>query len=221
MSGAAKIILAVVVLAVIAVVAVGGLAVIVGVSKYNTLVSLHERANEGRSRFAAAVNTSSEKMKSVWALAEQEGILEKETYTGVAKARAGYTEAQQAYAAAAANPAAPIQDLMSRGAALGQSLINVRIAFEAYPQLRTSETYQRAMIAVQEGFNEIKTALDDWIAVCRGYNTERRSFPTSWFAATFFGPEFPEHIAYYEGGIKEPEQVKVKADDLNPSPKKP
>jgi hypothetical protein len=77
------------------------------------------------------------------------------------------------------------------------------------------------MIAVQEGFNEIKTALDDWIAVCRGYNTERRSFPTSWLAATFFGPEFPEHIAYYEGGIKEPEQVKVKADDLNPSPKKP
>jgi LemA protein len=221
MSGSAKVVLGVVVLAVIAVAVLAVVAIGVGVSKYNTLVGLHERANEGRSRFAAAVNTASEKMKSVWALAEQEGILEKETYMGVAKARSGYTEARQAFDAVAARPDASILDLTTRGAALGQSLINVRVAFEAYPQLRTSETYQKAMIAVQEGFNEIKTALDDWIAVCRAYNTERRSFPTSWFASSFFGPEFPERIAYYEGGIKEPEQVKVKADDLNPSPKKP
>jgi len=219
MSGATKIVLGLVVLAVIAVVLVAVLTLGVGISKYNTLVALHERANEGRSRFAAAVNTASEKMKSVWALAEQEGILEKETYTGVAKARAGYMEARKEYEATAAAPGASILDLTTRGAALGQSLINVRVAFEAYPQLRTSETYQKAMVAVQEGFNEIKTALDDWISVCRAYNTERRSFPTSWLASSFFGPEFPERIAYYEGGIKEPEQVKVKADDLNPSPK--
>jgi LemA protein len=216
MSGTAKIVLGLVVIALIAVVLLAVVTIGVGVSKYNILVGLHERANEGRSRFAAAINTASEKMKTVWALADQEGLLEKETYTGVAKARAGFMEARQAYEATAAKPDASILDLMTRGASLGQSLVNVRVAFEAYPQLRTSETYQKAMIAVQEGFNEIKTALDDWIALCRGYNTERRSFPTSWLASSFFGPELPERIAYYEGGIKEPEQVKVKADDLNP-----
>jgi hypothetical protein len=149
-------------------------------------------------------------------LADQEGILETETYVGVAKARAGFEDARQAYDAAAKDPASSILDLTSRAAALGQSLLNVRVAFEAYPQLRTSETYQKAMAAVEEGFNEIKTALDDWIGLCRAYNQRRRSFPTNWYAATFFGPEFSEHIAYYEGGLAEPEQIKLEADKLNP-----
>jgi hypothetical protein len=221
MSGVGKAVLWVLVLGAIAIVGVAGILLLVGVDKYNTLVSLHEKANEGRSHFAAAINTASEKMKAVWALASQEGILEKETYVGVAKARSAYDGAQQTYEAAARNPSTSILDLMTRGAALGQALVNVRVAFEAYPQLRTSETYQKAMVAVEEGFNEIKTALDDWIHLCRAYNVERRSFPTRWFAATFFGPEFPDHVVYYEGGIQAPEQIKVTADELNPDAKKP
>jgi LemA protein len=221
MSGVGKVVLGVVVVALVAIVLVAGVLLVVGVGRYNALVSLHEKANEGRSRFAAAINTASEKMKAVWAMASQEGILEKETYVGVAKARSAYDAAQQAYEATDKNPASSVLDLMTRGAALGQALVNVRVAFEAYPQLRTSETYQKAMVAVEEGFNEIKTALDDWIGLCRGYNVERRSFPTRWLAAAFFGSEFPEHIAYYEGGIQAPEQIKVTADELNPAAKKP
>lgn len=195
--------------------------IVIGIGKYNTLVRLHERANEGKSRFAAAVNTCSEKMKSVWTLADQEGILEKETYVGVAKARAAFDEAKQKYDAAAKDPSASLLDLTTRAAGFGQALVNVRVAFEAYPQLRTSETYQKAMVAVEQGFNEIKTALDDWIGQCRAYNVERRSFPTTWLAPIFFGKGFPDKIEYYEGGIAEPEQVKIKAEDLNPRAKTP
>ena len=215
MSGFGKTLVVVAVLVVLGLV-VGGILVGVGVSKYNTLVALHENANAGKSRFASAFNLCSEKMKSVWALADQEGILEKETYVGVAKARSAFEEARQSYDAAAKDPASSILDLTTRAAALGQSLLNIRVAFEAYPQLRTSETSQQAMAAVEEGFNEIKTALDDWIGLCRSYNAQRRSFPTNWYASTFFGPQFPERIAYYEGGITEPEQIKLEADKLNP-----
>ena len=76
------------------------------------------------------------------------------------------------------------------------------------------------MAAVEEGFNEIKTALDDWITLCRNYNTYRRSFITNWFTGTF-GWEFPSKIAYYEGGIKEPEQIKVTTEELNPKANTP
>jgi LemA protein len=217
MIGSGKIVVLVVGLVIVAVLVAGVILVGVGVSKYNTLVMLHERANEGKSRFAAALNTASEKMKSVWAMAQQEGILEKETYVGVAKARAAFDESRQAYETAAKSPSSSILDLTTRAAAFGQALVNVRVAFEAYPQLRTSETYQKGMVAVEEGFNEIKTALDDWIGLCRAYNTERRSFPTTWFASTFFGDQFPDRIAYYEGGIKQPEQIKITADELNPA----
>ena len=67
------------------------------IGKYNGLVTRQENTNEGRSKFAAAINTCSQKMKSVWTLADQEGILEKETYVGVAQARTAYEGARQAF----------------------------------------------------------------------------------------------------------------------------
>lgn len=183
-------------------------------AKYNGLVSRHESTNEGKSKFAAAVNTCSQKMKSVWALASQEGILEKETYVGVAKARSAYEEAEKAFAQAKGDKSKSILDLTKLGAGFGEALLNIRVAFEAYPALRTTETYQKAMAAVEEGFNEIKTALDDWIVLCKNYNSYRRALVTTWFAKKW--DQFPDRIAYYEGGIREPEQLKVTAEELNP-----
>ena len=188
------------------------------VSKYNNLVNLQERTNEGKSKFAAAINTCSQKMKSVWALADQEGILEKETYIEVARARAAYDTAEKEYEKARDEKSSSIMDLTKLGADFGKSLINVRVAFEAYPQLRTTETYQKAMAAVEEGFNEIKTALDDWITLCKDYNKYRKSLITDWLASKFTW-DFPKQIAYYEGGIKEPEKIKVMSDELNPRTK--
>jgi len=194
------------------------LAVVVGMmylGRYNTLVNLQERVNEGKSRVASAVNMSSQKMKSVWALADQEGILEKETYTGVAQARSGYEASQKEFAKANSSGKASILDMTKLGTSYGQALVNVRVAFEAYPQLRTTETYQKAMASVEEGYNEIKTALDDWIGQIRGYNQYRRSLVTNMFA-NIFGWEFPKRIQYYEGGIKEPEQIQVPSEGINP-----
>jgi LemA protein len=188
-------------------------------STYNGLVSKQESTNEGKSKFASAVNMCSQKMKSVWALADQEGILEKETYVGVAKARSAFDDAKKEFDQAKDDKSKSILDLTKLGANFGQALVNVRVAFEAYPQLRTTETYQKAMNAVEEGFNEIKTALDDWITLCKNYNQTRRSLVTNWFAANW--SQFPQSIAYYEGGIKEPEQVKVTTEDLNPKAIKP
>jgi LemA protein len=206
-----KMLIVVVVLIIVGIVAVGA----IYMSTYNNLVDLQERANEGKSRVAAAVNTCSQKMKSVWALADQEGILEKETYVGVAKARSGFDAAQKEFDKANSDKASSILDLTKLGTSYGQALVNVRVAFEAYPQLKTTETYQKAMASVEEGYNEIKTALDDWIGQIRQYNRYRRSLVPNWFAGAF-GWEFPKNIAYYEGGIKEPEQINVKSEELNP-----
>lgn len=183
-------------------------------SKYNGLVDRQESANLGKSKVAAAVNTCSEKMKSVWALADQEGILEKETYINVAKARSAFEEARKEFEQTKDDKSKSIFDLTKLGTAFGQALVNVRVAFEAYPQLRTTETYQKAMAAVEEGFNQINTALNDWIKLCKNYNQFRRSLVTNWFAKNW--SQFPDSIAYYEGGIKELEQLKVTTEELNP-----
>lgn len=211
MNSQGKVLLIVIVIVIV----VGAIFGIAYISKYNGLVGRHEGANEGRAKFAAAVNTCSQKMKSVWTLADQEGILEQETYIGVAEARSAYQNARKAFETGEQDTSTSTRDLTKLGTDFGRSLVNVRVAFEAYPQLRTSETYRKAMAAVEEGFNEIKTALDDWITLCRGYNTYRRSFVTNWFAGRF-GWEFPQKIAYYEGGIEEPEQLKLTTEELNP-----
>lgn len=101
------------------------------------------------------------------------------------------------------------------GTSYWQALVNIRVAFEAYPQLRTTETYQKAIASVEEGYNEIKTALDDCISQIRQYNRYRRSLVPNWVASAFSW-EFPKQIAYYEGGIKEPEKINVKSEELNP-----
>lgn len=196
------------------IVVVGLLYVVAYWSKYNGLVDRQESANLGKSKVAAAVNTCSEKMKSVWALADQEGILEKETYINVAKARSAFEEARKEFEQTKDDKSKSIFDITKLGTAFGQALVNVRVAFEAYPQLRTTETYQKAMAAVEEGFNQINTALNDWIKLCKDYNQFRRSLVTNWFAKSW--SQFPDSIAYYEGGIKEPEQLKVTTEELNP-----
>lgn len=203
---------------IIIIVVAAGVFFLTYLNKYNSLVNLNERTNEGKSKFAAAINTCSQKMKSVWALADQEGILEKETYIEVSKARAAYDAAQKEYEKAKNEKSSSIMDLTKLGADFGKSLVNVRVAFEAYPQLRTTETYQKAMAAVEEGFNEIKTALDDWITLCKDYNRYRKSLVTGWFASKF-NWDFPKQIVYYEGGITEPEKIKVTSDELNPRTK--
>ena len=38
------------------------------------------------------------------------------------------------------------------GTSYWQALVNIRVAFEAYPQLRTTETYQKAMASMEEGY---------------------------------------------------------------------
>jgi hypothetical protein len=191
---------------------------IVYASKYNNLVVKNESANAGKSQFASAINNCSQKMKAVWTLADQEGLLEKETYLGVAKARSGLSSAEEEFDKAKQEKSSSIFDLTKLAVNYGQAVVNVRVAFEAYPNLRTTETYQKAMTAVQEGYNEIKTALDDWIILVKSYNSDRKGLVTNFFCSAF-GWDFPESIAYYDGGIKAPEQFKLDANELNPRSK--
>ena len=67
------------------------------------------------------------------------------------------------------------------------------------------------MAGLQEGVNEIKTALDDWITTIKDYNTYRGSLGVT-IMAGFMGDKYPAKIAYYEGEIKT-----LDIDSLNPN----
>jgi hypothetical protein len=186
------------------------------IGRRDNLVAYEEKVHHGRSLMASAVNNCTTKMKAVWEMAREEGLLEQETYQDIAKARAGMMEAAEAYEAAENEAGETPKTLQGLAANLGRSMLNVRVAFENYPQLRTAEVYQKAMAAVEEGMNEIKTAMDDWITDCKNYNTYRRQTITSFFVDRFYGDEFPERVDYYEGGIENAEDFKPDVNMIKP-----
>jgi len=186
------------------------------VAIYNNLNAKNQAALGGKSLYSSALNLCSQKVKAVWTMADQISDKEIEAQKAIAAARSGFEGAEKLFRAA-----------MEKGEGLGEltraangvlrSALAIRVQIEAYPIIRSVDTYNQAMRGVEEGINEIKTALDDWIVNIRNYNTYRKSFWVSTVAGMFSGKfsVFPEELEYYEGPIEE-----LDIDALNPQKNK-
>jgi hypothetical protein len=170
-------------------------------SVWNSLNTYNQRAEGGKSLYSAALNTCTQKIQGVWIIADQYLDHESDTFKSVTKARSGYEDASHAFKTAL-EQGKSTKELTTTGAEVVKAALAFRIQIEAYPQLRGVEASKEVMRGLQEGVNEIKTALDDWIVAIRDYNTYRNSFLPNLLAG-FMGARYPVRIEYYEGKIKE------------------
>ncbi len=191
---------------VIVVVAVVVVSSAVGV--WNRLNRNYQAVEGAKSRYSAALNTCTEKIKGVWEIANQYLKHESETFKAVAEARSGYSAAVDAFQKAASE-AKGIEELTRTGADAVRAALAFRIQVEAYPQLRAVETSQENMRNMEVAINEIKTALDDWVTTIRDYNTYRGSAWPSIIGS--FMRKFPSEIKYYQGDV-----TKLNVEQLNP-----
>jgi len=194
---------------VIVIVAISAVSSIVGV--WNKLNRNYQTVEGSKSQYSAALNTCTEKIKGVWAMADQYMRHESETFKAVAQARSGYDTAREAFERAAAEGVGT-EELTKAGTQVVEAAMAFRIQVEAYPQLRASETSRENMRNMEVSVNEIKTALDDWVVTIKEYNTYRGSAWPSMVGG--FMKKFPSEIKYYEGEIKQ-----LDVDDLNPEKK--
>lgn len=172
-----------------------------GCGAYNNLNRMHQDALGGKSHYGAALDICSQKIGGVWTVMQQHFDHESSTFQGVAQARSGYLAAQSAFQALAANPNANLKDLTQAADGALKSALSLQVQIEAYPQLQGGDIARENMRNMQEGTNEIKSALDDWIKYIKDYNTYRGSaFPEfmSTMASGFFS-KFPSSLEYYEG----------------------
>jgi DNA-directed RNA polymerase subunit K/omega len=95
-------------------------------------------------------------------------------------------------------------------------VINVQV--EGHLDLKGNETTEHAMRTMEEGTNEITTALNDWIRDIREYN-EYRGAPIPAFIGGFF-PKFPSKLDFYEGKIQELDVDNMNPDKTEPGQKK-
>ncbi|MCJ7797666.1 MAG: LemA family protein, partial [Thermoleophilia bacterium] len=160
---------------VLALVALGAL-IIFGsfTGTWNSLNTSFQGVNGAKSRYSAALNTCTQKIKGVWAIANQYMDHESKTFQNVARARSGYDTATKAFEDALKS--GDTKSLTQAGTDVVNAAMAFRIQIEAYPQLRAVETSTENIRNMEVSVNEIKTALDDWITSIRDYNTYRGSF---------------------------------------------
>src|SRR5262245_42073458 len=104
---------------------------------------------------------------------------EREIFTQIAESRAKL--------AGARTPADEIEAANQQSAALSRLLV---IA-EAYPQLKSNETFQRLMDELAGTENRITVARNRYNEQVRAYNTLRRQFPSNVTATVFRFKEYP------------------------------
>ncbi len=175
---------------------------------WNTLNQKYQAVNGSKSRYSAALNTCTQKIKGVWEIANQYLSHESTTFQNVARARSGYDTATKAFETAL-KEGKGTKELTQAGTDVVNAALAFRIQVEAYPQLRGAETSQENIRNMEVSVNEIKTALDDWITSIKDYNSYRGNFMPSVIGG--FLPRFPSQIDYYEGTIKA-----LDVDQLNP-----
>ncbi|HZO11688.1 MAG TPA: LemA family protein [Polyangiaceae bacterium] len=174
------------------------------VSSYNTLVTLDEGVE---SQWAQVQNAYQRRLDLVPNLVETvkgAAKFEKETYTGVAEARA---RAAQATNVNAPDDPAALQKFEQAQQQLSSALSRLMVVVERYPELKATDAFRDLMAQLEGTENRIAVERMRFNEAARGFNTKRNSFPTM-FVASLFGSRFAEKGYFHaEAGAEKAPKV--------------
>lgn len=172
---------------------------------YNRIQELNEKIAENRANIETELLRRNDLIPNLVATVEQAASFERETFTEVAQARAGLTEARDRMAAAVQGTASPEQ-LSRANAAVGENLrLFMNVAVEAYPTLRANQNFIALQDELTETENRIAVSRRDYNEAVRIYNTYIRKFPAM-LTARVIGAE--RHDAFEApAGVEQPPRV--------------
>ncbi|MBI4545488.1 MAG: LemA family protein [Gemmatimonadetes bacterium] len=144
---------------------------------YNRIQELDERADETRGNIDTELLRRNDLIPNLVATVDEAAAFERETFTEVARARAGLTRAREQVAAAVQGGAAA-QELSRASQAVSENLrLFLNVAVEAYPTLRANQNFVALQDELTETENRIAVARRDYNEAVRTYNTYIRQFP--------------------------------------------
>jgi hypothetical protein len=177
---------------------------------WNTLNSNYQGVKASRSHYGGALDLIPEKIKGVWEMCNQYLDHESGTYKAIAEARNGIVRGVDNFHKLPQSGSD--SDAVKGGQDVYEAVRGFRtlaMTLENYPNLKGMDATSRNMRTLDEGVNEIKTALDDWINAIKVYNTHRGSFMPSMLGSMM--TRFPAEIDYYTG-----HRESFNVDALNP-----
>lgn len=168
----------IIVLVVIAIVALGVIAI------YNQLVSLRNRFQNAFAQIEVQLKRRYDLIPNLVETAKGYLSHERETLEAVISAR---NAAANGLAAAAANPgnASAINDLAGKEGALGAALGRLNVVMEAYPDLKANQNMMQLSEELTSTENKVAFARQAFNDQVMAYNTYKQSFPPVLVAGLF------------------------------------
>ena len=156
---------------------------------YNSAISLQETVNEKWGDVGASYQRRADLIPQLVATVKGAAANERGILTQVTEARAGIVSAKTP------------QDMEVMGKKINTA---INLAFEAYPQIRSTENFQGLQTQLEGTENRIAVARREYNEAVKEYNSHIRGFINSMFLnATTFPPR--ESFKNSEGAEKAPE----------------
>jgi LemA protein len=155
------------------------LAILLSACSYNRFTSQEESIKAAWSEVQNQLQRRNDLIGNLVETVKGYASQERDIFTQIAESRAKLS--------GATTPAEQIEAANQQSAALSRLLVIV----EAYPQLKSNETFQRLMDELAGTENRITVARQRYNDQVRTYNTLRRQFPSNVTASLFRFKEYP------------------------------
>lgn len=150
---------------------------ILGGCGYNRIQELDERTDQLEANVETELVRRNDLIPNLVATVEEAARFEQETFTEVARARAGLSESRDRLSSALEGDAEP-GELDEAARAVSDNLrLFLNVAVEAYPQLTANQSFVRLQDELAETENRIAVARRDYNEGVAEYNTYIRRFP--------------------------------------------
>jgi LemA protein len=145
---------------------------------YNRIQEMDERVDESQANIEAELMRRNDLIPNLVATVDEVAAFEQQTFTQVAEARAGVTQARERVASAMRGEGGGGGELGAASAALTENLrLYLNVSVEAYPTLRANQNFQALQDELTETENRLAFARREYNETVRAYNTYIRRFP--------------------------------------------
>jgi LemA protein len=156
---------------------IGALLLLLSGCGYNRIQALDESVDERQANVETELIRRNDLIPNLVATVDEVAAFERETFTEVARARAGLETARQQLTDAVQGDAGGAE-LSRANAAVSENLrLFLNVSVEAYPTLRANENFRALQDELTETENRIAVARRDYNESVRLYNTYVRQFP--------------------------------------------
>lgn len=181
---------------------------------YNTLTTKQQNVKGKWANVETQLQRRADLINNLVEAAKMAGIQEQEVFGRIADARSRLLQATGQPAQGTGGDRTPEQrqQIMDAANSLGATMGRLLVLQEAYPQLRSNESFLNLQTEIAGTENRIAVARQDYNNASQDYNTTRSRFPTV-ISAKLFGFQEEPYFKAEEGAQKPPQ---INANSLRP-----